>query len=102
MNHICSILKYLSRQNAIIIVINLAIKNCDFTNKINENLYRQHTGQMDFKPGIGKYWFHVPNTRLMLTTIVNKQQYICINTSKSAYVAVNEKCTLSINNCGVL
>lgn len=102
MNHICSVLKYLCKQNAIIVTINLAVKNCDFTNKINEDLHHQNTGQMDFKPAIGKYWFHVPNTRLMFTTLLkNKQQQLCINISKSTYLALNEKCILSIDNCGV-
>lgn len=70
-------------------VTNLAVKNCDFTN--------------DFKPAIGKYWFHIPNTRLMITTILSQQQQqMCINIAKSVYIPINEKCILSIDNCGVL
>jgi len=101
MNHISSVLKYLCKQNAIIVAINLAVKNCDFTNKINEDEHQQYMGLMDYKPAIGKYWFHVPNTRLMFTPIPNKPQQMCINISKSTYLALNEKCILRIDNCGV-
>lgn len=66
-------------------VTNIAVKNCDSTN--------------DFKPAIGKYWFHTPNTRLMITTI--NQQQMCINIAKSAYIPINKKCILSIDDCGV-
>lgn len=68
-------------------VTNLAVKNCDSTN--------------DFKPAIGKYWFHIPNTRLMITTIINQRQQMCINITKSAFTPLNEKCILNINNLGV-
>lgn len=68
-------------------VTNLAVKNCDFTN--------------DFKPAIGKYWFHTPNTRLMITTIINQQQQMCINIPKSVYIPLDNKCVLSINDHGV-
>lgn len=97
-NHICSVLKYLCKKNATVIVTNLAIKCCDFTNKINDDKYQQ-IEQMDIKPAIGKYWFHIPNTRLMLTTI--KRQQIGINIAKSVYLPLNEKCILNIDDCGV-
>lgn len=100
MNHICSILKYLCKKNATVIVTNLAVKNCDFTNKPNEN--NHITAQNDYKPAIGKYWLHIPNTRLMLfSKILNRQQQICITTSKSVYIPLNEKCILNIEDCGV-
>ncbi|XP_026804396.1 DNA repair protein RAD51 homolog 4 [Rhopalosiphum maidis] len=88
-NHICSILKYLCNKNATIMVTNLAVKNCDLSN--------------NFKPAIGKYWFHIPNTRLMITTIINQQQQqqMCINITKSVYIPLNEKCILNIDNFGV-
>jgi len=86
-NHISSVLKYLCNKNATILVTNLAVKNCDFTN--------------DFKPAIGKYWFHIPNTRLMITTIINQQQQMCINIPKSVYIPLDNKCILSINDYGV-
>jgi len=85
-NHISSVLKYLCNKNATILVTNLAVKKCDFTN--------------DVKPAIGKYWFHTPNTRLMITTIRNQQQ-ICINVAKSVYIPLDEKCILSIDDYGV-
>ncbi|CAH1736479.1 unnamed protein product [Aphis gossypii] len=85
-NHICSVLKYLCNKNATIMVTNLAVKTSDSTNY--------------FKPAIGKYWFHIPNTRLMITTIINQQQ-MCINITKSAYAPLNEKCILNIDNFGV-
>lgn len=71
-------------------VTNLAVKNCDLSN--------------DFKPAIGKYWFHIPNTRLMITTIINpqqQQQQMYINITKSVYIPLNEKCILNIDNFGV-
>jgi len=68
-------------------VTNLAVKNCDSTN--------------DLKPAIGKYWFHIPNTRLMITTIINQRQQMCVNITKSAYTSLNEKCILNIDNFGV-
>lgn len=83
-NHICSVLKYLCNKNATILVTNLAIKNCDFTN--------------DVKPAIGKYWFHIPNTRLMIT--INQQQ-MCLSIAKSVYIPLNEKCILNIDDYGV-
>ncbi|XP_025194832.1 DNA repair protein RAD51 homolog 4 [Melanaphis sacchari] len=88
-NHICSVLKYLCNKNATIMVTNLAVKNCDFTN--------------NFKPAIGKYWFHIPNTRLMITPIINQQhqQQICINITKSVYIPLNEKLILNIDDFGV-
>lgn len=85
-NHISSVLKYLCNKNATILITNLAVKNCDFIN--------------NFKPAIGKYWFHIPNTRLMITSIINQQQ-MCINISKSAYIPLDYKCILSINDHGV-
>jgi len=69
------------------LVTNLAVKNCDFI--------------IDFKPAIGKYWFHIPNTRLMITSIINQQQKMCINVSKSAYIPLDNKCILNINDYGV-
>lgn len=69
---------------------NLAVKNCDFAN--------------EFKPAIGKYWFHIPNTRLMITTTINQQQQqqqMSINIAKSVYIPIDEKCILSINDYGV-
>lgn len=102
MNHICSILKYICKNDATILITNLALKNCDFATKINEDLlYHQHKGKIDLKPAIGKYWFHVPNTRLMLTTILNKQKNIHIHNIKSVYIPINEKCILSIDDKGV-
>jgi len=100
MNHISSILKYLCKQNATILITNLAVRNCDFTNKINGDLYCQHIGEYDYKPAIGKYWIHIPNTRLMLSK-TNIKQEICVNISKSIYLTLNEKCVLHINDCGV-
>lgn len=97
-NHVCSVLKYLCKKKSTVVVTNLAVKCCDFTNKTSDVKFQQ-TKQMDIKPAIGKYWFHVPNTRLMLTTI-NKQQ-ISINIAKSVYLPLNEKCMLSIDHCGV-
>lgn len=83
-------------------VTNLAVKNCGFTNNVNEVvLFNQFTDLLDFKPAIGKYWFHVPNTRLMLTTIINCKQQISIYISKSAYLSINENCILKIDDCGV-
>lgn len=101
MNHICSILKYLCKKNATIIVTNLAVKNSDLTNKFNENY--QHTAQNDFKPAIGKFWLHIPNTRLMLfSKIINRQQQIYVNVSKSVYIPSNVNCILNIEDSGVL
>jgi len=68
-------------------VTNVAVKNCDFTN--------------DYKPAIGKYWFHIPNTRLMITTIINQQHQMCINIQKSVYIPLDDKCILSIDVNGV-
>lgn len=102
MNHICSILKYLCKQNATIVVTNLAIKNCNLTNKGNENSFNQYAEQFDFKPAIGKYWIHIPNTRLMFTTEINKQQTICISIVKSSHIPIDKKCILNIDDCGVL
>lgn len=99
MNYICSILKYLCKKNATILVTNLAVKNCDFTNKIHGDQLPEH---YNFKPAIGKYWFHIPNTRLMIIKTVDKQHKMCINITKSVYVPLNEKCILTINNCGIL
>lgn len=82
-------------------VTNIAVRNC-LTNKVNEDVYYQCTNQLDFRPAIGKYWLHVPNTRLMFTTKLNYQQQICIHVSKSVYLSHNEKCILQINECGVL
>lgn len=97
-NHICAVLKYLCKIKSTVVVTNLAVKYCDFTNKINDVKYQQ-IEQMNIRPAIGKYWFHIPNTRLMLTTI-NKQQ-ISINIGKSVYLPLNEKCMLIIDDCGV-
>jgi hypothetical protein len=79
------------------------VKNCSpITNNVNEEVhYNQCTNQLDFKPAIGKYWFHVPNTRLMFTTILKNKQQICIHISKSAYLSLNENCILQIDDCGV-
>ncbi|XP_015380310.1 PREDICTED: DNA repair protein RAD51 homolog 4-like, partial [Diuraphis noxia] len=86
-NHISSVLKYLcNKNNATVLVTNLAIKNCDFTNNV--------------KPAIGKYWFHIPNTRLMIST-TTKQQQMYINVAKSVYLPLDEKCILSIHEHGV-
>lgn len=86
-NHISSVLKYLCNRNATILVTNVAVKNCDFTN--------------DYKPAIGKYWFHIPNTRLMITTIINQQHQMRINIQKSVYIPLDNKCILSIDVNGV-
>lgn len=102
MNHICSILKYICKRNATILVINLAIKHSDFTNQINEDMYYQQIGQIDFKPAIGKYWFHVPNTRLMFKPLFNAQEQIFVDNIKSVYIPINKKCILTINDNGVL
>lgn len=78
---------------------NLAVKNCDFTNKINSDQAKEHN---DYKPAIGKYWFHTPNTRLMVTTTINKQnQNMCLNITKSVYIPLNEKCILTVDDCGI-
>lgn len=98
MNYVSSILKYLCKKNAIILVTNLAVKNCDFTSKINGDQLPEHN---DFKPAIGKCWFHIPNTRLMITKTVDKQHKMHINITKSVYVPLNEKCILTINNSGI-
>lgn len=98
MNYICSILKYLCKKNATILVTNLAVKNCGLTNKIYSD---QLSGYNDLKPAIGKYWFHIPNTRLMITKTMDKQHIIHINITKSVYVPLNEKCILTIDNCGI-
>lgn len=37
----------------------------------------------------------------MITTIINQQQQMCINITKSAYTPLNEKCILNIDNFGV-
>lgn len=98
MNHICSILKYLCQKNSTILATNLALKNCDFTYKINGEQPTEHS---DFKPAIGKYWFHVPNTRLMITKTIKNQHEILINITKSVYMPMNEKCILRIDDCGI-
>lgn len=98
MNHICSVLKYLCRQNATIVVTNLAIKHCNFT--INEHVFNQDTEQINFKPAIGKYWIHIPHTRLMITTEINKQT-MYISNAKSVHIPINKKCILNIDDSGV-
>lgn len=82
-------------------VTNLAVKNCD--NKVNENCNNQYLEKSDFKPAMGKYWFHTPNTRLMLSSFtIEKQKQISINITKSVYLPLNEKCIINIKNFGVL
>lgn len=100
MNYIYSVLKYLCKKSAIIILTNLAIKNCDFTSKINEDVNCQPLKQIEFKPAIGKYWLHVPSTRLMITTLIPKQQ-ICIHIGKSINISMNKKCILNIDENGI-
>lgn len=77
------------------------MKNCGFTSKVTEDVYQHYTNQLDFKPAIGKYWFHVPNTRLMISTIMNNQQQICITTSKSVHLSLDENCILEIDERGI-
>lgn len=99
MNHICSVLKYLClRQNATILVTNLAIKHNNFTE--NKHVLNQDTEQIHFKPAIGKYWNHIPHTRLMITTEINKQT-LYINNAKSVHIPMNKKCILNIDDSGV-
>lgn len=102
MNHICSVLKYLCKKNATIIVTNLAVKNSDIANKKSDNSFNQYIEKSDFKPAIGKYWFHTPNTRLMLfSTSKDGQKHVCVNATKSVYIPLNEKCFLIIKESGV-
>ncbi|XP_050428382.1 DNA repair protein RAD51 homolog 4-like [Adelges cooleyi] len=99
MNHIHSILKRLCKNKSIVLLTNLAVKNCDFS---NEDVTSLSTKQTEYKPAIGKYWLHVPSTRLMLTSKQSQQYVINVTISKSVNLPINKNCILTLNNKGVL
>ncbi|XP_050535340.1 DNA repair protein RAD51 homolog 4-like [Daktulosphaira vitifoliae] len=96
-SHISSVLHHLTQKNVTIIITNLAVKQSDY---FNDEPTKTSTENNEFKPAIGKYWLHIPNTRLMLSCL--PQNKISINISKSVYLPLNKNCNIKIYNGGIL
>ena len=55
--------------------------------------------QLKFKPSLGKYWYNVPNVRLIITHLENKRREIRV--WKSSSLQNDSKCFVNIEDAGI-
>ncbi|XP_066901980.1 DNA repair protein RAD51 homolog 4 [Halyomorpha halys] len=95
LNYISAKLKQMATEHNIVVVLtNLGVI-------FNEN-EEDHVGSniQEVKPLMGKYWQHIPNTRIIITRDADaiKRRMIV---QKSDYLAVNTSTTITISRTGV-
>lgn len=89
------------KHHVAIIVTNLASKfedNIDFM-KLED--LKQDIKESEVRPTLGKYWLHVPNTRLIVSksSAVECERVLVIK--KSDYIKLGNTCTVQVLNSGV-
>ncbi|CAH1403435.1 unnamed protein product [Nezara viridula] len=94
-NYIASILKQMATEyNIVVVVTNLGVI-------FNENEEEQVGANIqEVKPLMGKYWQHIPNTRMVITRDADTVERTVI-IQKSDYLAVNTSTTITISRTGV-
>ena len=96
LNHVANVSKYLANEIRVpLIFVNLITQWRDiegFAAKIMEN-------PVTVKPMLGKFWIHVPNSRLLIEKLENEDRKISV--WKSLDLEVGANCCITINDAGV-
>nr|XP_003699875.1 PREDICTED: DNA repair protein RAD51 homolog 4 [Megachile rotundata] len=98
LNHIANMCHFIANEFQLsIVTVNLVTQwNTNAEGSTNTNRSENYN---EVTPALGKYWSHVPNTRLLMEKIGIESRKISV--WKSFQLAPNVACTLSINDCGI-
>ncbi|KAE8751054.1 hypothetical protein FOCC_FOCC002139 [Frankliniella occidentalis] len=104
LNSLASLIKYIAHEHFVaIVVINLAsmwVEEESASLVQNEDETAPSAPIIDVKPALGKYWAHVPNTRLYIEQCGNSTERK-ITVIKSTHLATGSFCKISVLSEGV-
>lgn len=96
LNQLTQVCKYLASEcQQIVIVTNILSQ----WSEIDGFVLNQQTNPISVKPVLGKYWLHVPNTRLLIEHQDNETRTISVWKSTGLELELN--CKVQIDNSGV-
>ncbi|XP_012272480.1 DNA repair protein RAD51 homolog 4 [Orussus abietinus] len=95
LNHLANVCKYLANEFHIsLITTNLITKWREV-----DGLLEVKNQNVTMKPTLGKYWLHVPNTRLLIKKLQTETRQITV--WKSSQLKLHSSCTVNITDSGV-
>lgn len=103
LNCLASLINYIAHEHYVsIIVINLASKwvEEEAAPLADDGDNAAVASHVDIKPILGKYWTHIPNSRLYIEPCGQSNERK-ISVIKSTYLALGKSCMVSISNNGV-
>ncbi|KAF3424689.1 hypothetical protein E2986_04795 [Frieseomelitta varia] len=98
LNHLANVCHYIAKEYYLsIVTVNLIT---EWSSVIQEGPSTSRKENCDVIPTLGKYWLHVPNTRLLLEKIGVGNRKLSI--WNSFQLEADLACTLTINDSGIL
>ncbi|CAH0382110.1 unnamed protein product [Bemisia tabaci] len=109
MNHIASLMRFISKQfHLLFLVVNLATKVFDpeaCLEHSDEAPVEPNTPFKDLRPLLGRYWLHVPSTRLLIHRIDDRNLHDTtrtISVLKSSSIPIFSSCSVTIAKEGIV
>ncbi|KAK1134162.1 hypothetical protein K0M31_011943 [Melipona bicolor] len=98
LNHLANVCHYIAKEYYLsIVTVNLI---AEWSSAIQEGPCTCSKKNCNARPTLGKYWLHIPNTRLLLEKIGVENRKLSI--WNSFQLEANLACTLTISDCGIL
>lgn len=96
LNNLQNVLRFITNEyNVPVITTNLVTR---WSEEIG-SLFKDDRNSTVFKPTLGKYWFHIPNTRLLIEKVKREERKISVWQSSDLKVGIN--CNVNIICAGV-
>ncbi|XP_049812665.1 DNA repair protein RAD51 homolog 4 [Schistocerca nitens] len=101
MNHLSNLIRHLAQEHHIaFLVVNLATQYFEADGLLSEgkikNACEETKNYSNVKPALGKYWLHLPNTRLLVEKRPCSQE-AQITVTKSASIPLGRSCKVNLN-----
>ncbi|KAK3922940.1 DNA repair protein RAD51-like protein 4 [Frankliniella fusca] len=104
LNSLASLIKYIAHEHFVsIVIVNLAslwVEEESAPLVHDENEAESSVPVIDIKPALGKYWAHIPNTRLYIEQCGNSNVRK-ITVMKSTHLSLGSFCNISVSSEGV-
>lgn len=106
MNHLSNLIRYLAQEHHIaFLVVNLATQYFEVDGLLSEgkikNVCEETKNHTNVKPALGKYWLHVPNTRLLVEKKPCSQE-AQVTVIKSANIPLGRTCKVNLHESNSL
>ena len=96
LNQLSNVCKFLIKECQQIMIITNIISQWS---EVDGFVLDQETKPVTIKPTLGKYWLHVPDTRLLMEQLENEERKISV--WKSTVLKSQTFCTVNITEAGV-